>query len=428
MSRHVVLLGALFLLGACGSTGAPEREPSAASEPPPPRTSETDGGDEVTAGPKTGSTVTPGPSASVDPPRTAVVVVQHDPESMNAELRVVGDAVGEARGLHALSHPHAMMRFQVVATADPTGRWVVAEMAQMGGYKLRLSDGDGSRFVPIGERRPSALAMRGDVVVVAAGSEVGYVNLREKDPQFISVRTRKELEGTGKAYDVLARDGDWLLAIDDVVMPIYADSFAFDDQGLLVHEKGFEMPGIINGTYVAAELRRNRNRGAGPRDGWLYTLTPYGIMSGHGQDLAALPVRDGATTHGADLTLNSTRTEDPPVLEEHVPRGTQGKLALTAGSEHTPWTGIARLGEDRLLAAAGSRGLLAFPLDFTPETKATVTPIDGEALDVIASVDRVWVLARKDGKCRVDQLTWADGQLSQESSSSFEGDCLRFLR
>jgi hypothetical protein len=115
-------------------------------------------------------------------------------------------------------------------------------------------------------------------------------------------------------------------------------------------------------------------------------------MDGHGHDLAALPIRGDALDVPADLVLNQSRSESPPVLEEHVSRSTGKAEKLAAGEAYTPWTGLALLG-DRLLAAAGPRGLLVLSASaFSPDTKAEPIDLGGPVHDVVAVDDRAYAL------------------------------------
>ena len=117
-----------------------------------------------------------------------------------------------------------------------------------------------------------------------------------------------------KAYDVFARSGDQVLAIDDVVRPLYADLFQVGT-GKPTRVADFEMPGLINGVYSHAVLVP----GQGGLD--VYAIAPYGIMSGNGHELARLPIRNGKIEGPGDVLNaggNSAYT-----IEEHVSRSTQ---------------------------------------------------------------------------------------------------------
>jgi hypothetical protein len=132
-------------------------------------------------------------------------------------------------------------------------------------------------------------------------------------------------------------------------------------------------------------------------------LGHYGIMDGSGHDLAALPLEGGKTKHDGELVLNSTASTDPPVLEEHIDRGSGKPTKIVAGTEVTTWTGVELVGEGdarRILLPAGARGLLAIPPKFTPETKAEDAKVDGA---------RVFVLTGK----QLVELKWAESKATE---------------
>jgi hypothetical protein len=243
--------------------------------------------------------------------------------------------------------------------------------------------------VALGEVVPAALHHVDEQVFVGQGDAVAYVDLRAAKPTRVELRKRPEMRF--KAYDLFVRSGAWLLAIDDQVFPIYADGFRLDGpQPVHVHD--WELPGAINGHYSLGVLIPS-----GPADGILYVGVDYGIMDGHGHDLAALPIRAGKLEVGSDVILNSGSVESPPVLEEHVDRGTKQPTKLIAGSEYTDWHRLEYLpdgvaGEARLLIAAGARGLLELTPNFGPQTKAELLEVGGEVSDLLVDAGRVWAL------------------------------------
>lgn len=75
-------------------------------------------------------------------------------------------------------------------------------------------------------------------------------------------------------------------------------------------------------------------------------------MDGHGHDLTALPLRDGKLTISSEILINSSAGVDPPVLEEHVDRGTHQPTKLAAGVDYTEWTQIAYAPRDPMPSRA----------------------------------------------------------------------------
>jgi hypothetical protein len=142
-------------------------------------------------------------------------------------------------------------------------------------------------------------------------------------------------------------------------------------------------------------------------------VASYGIMDGHGQDLAALAIRDHALAVGPDVTLNSHAMEDPPVLEEHVSRETGKPEKLAFGRDYTPWTGLARVapaeGPAWILLAAGPRGLLLLPERFGPTTRAEAVDVGGECADVLVDGERVLALVAGPAPALVELLATAKG-------------------
>lgn len=292
--------------------------------------------------------------------------------------KVLGEAA-EVEGV-------AVNRYTYLTPAAHAGgeTWISGEPVEEGGFQLVLRDVSGKRLAShfLGEVAPAALhALGGKVAVVGQGNRVCRVDFSASPPRYETVLERPKMR-PGKAYDLFARAGEWLIAIDDVVMPIYGDTFKVGRDRKLTHEEALTLPGVINGSYRLLSLVTR-----GPRDGTLYAYAPYHIMSGRGHDLAALDFAQGKGTWDPDAVLqNSAR--DPVVLEEH--EGQRGNRI--AGEAVTPWTGLTYVPERKqLLAAAGKRGLLAIPAPFSAQTKAEALGF-APCLDVARVGGRLWVL------------------------------------
>jgi len=237
----------------------------------------------------------------------------------------------------------------------------------------------------------SALLAVGPMVLVGGGTRVGIVDTRAAEPSFRKLAAREAMGW--KAYDLFARDGALVVAIDDVVSPIWAELLSLEDGGK--HVAPYTMPSFINGTYAAAALRVNDVEN---RNGSLFAFGRYGILDGHGHDLTRLEIRSGKLEVKDGVVLNSTPMSDPPVLEEHVSRDTGKPEKLVAGTEVTPWTGMALYpgtGQvEVVLLAAGTRGLLAVPASFGPSTKAEVA-LAGQVSDVLVVGAVAYVLVQQ---------------------------------
>jgi len=321
--------------------------------------------------------------------RTHVLLVSHEASAAKAQVRAValdGMVVGDEVVHPAIEHSQWSDRRVVVAGHGGGKDWATGEADGEGWRVVLRQIGEAETQPVVVPHRPAAIHVAGSTVIVGAGPTVGSISLLSPKLGWSVARERADMQY--KAFDSFARAGDWLVAVDDQVVPMYADSFALEIGGRPIHRAGWDLPGVINGHYVHPVLVRGDT---GDRDGTLFVVAPYGVMDGHGHDLVALPIRGDELAVPADFTVNATESTSPPVLEEHVPRGTRRPLKLTAGTEFTEWTGLAVIG-DHLLAAAGARGLLIVPVTFGPQTKAIALDVGGDCRDVLVADDRIWVL------------------------------------
>lgn len=362
------------------------------------------------ANPPEQPTPTPIPAGFVEPGRTHLLVLAHLPEQASAKVlpialfepsstsssgststAALGPSLGAARTHAAMPRADWPDHFGSVLAHDGGGRYVVVQ-GQVDAWTVEVWPLEGaspSASVSLGKVSPAAAMLVGDDLLLGQAGAVTWIDLAAAPPQAIALRERPDM--FGKAYDVFVRSGAWVIAIDDVVTPIYADGFRLG-AGKPEHVQDFVMPSAINGSYYAGDLVAR-----GPDDATLYMLLHYGIMSGHGHDLSALPIRADKLAVPEGVLLNSSTGNDPPVLEEHVDRGTKQPVKLAAGTEYSEWTRVAHVpavtgGSPRLLISAVERGLLELPLEFGPTTKATPIDVGGEALDVLWFGGRVYVL------------------------------------
>jgi hypothetical protein len=285
----------------------------------------------------------------------------------------------------------------VAAHAGP--RWVHGE-AVSGGFRLVLGDARGGapRSIEV-DGEPTALYIHREALFVGLGRRLGWFDLAAGKPVFGELVAR---EHQFKAYDLFARSGDRLVAVDDVVMPMFADWF--DVSGKAPRRVAdWSLPGVINGHYTHAALHP-----AAGGDFTLYLLAPYGIMDGDGHDLVAVPVRGDKLVFEEGLTLQNGKNGPTPVIEEHVSRDSGKTFGLVAGSEATDWTGLAvDPASGRLLIAAGTRGLIVLPGDFTSTSKGTLVELGAPCRDVAVRGGLLVALVGDDKKSELVILTGA---------------------
>jgi hypothetical protein len=389
-----ILCFAAVVLGACTQASPPEAPEDAETK------------------------ATPDGEAKQDPPttwtevaRTHLVLAKHTNEAKAARFVVVDIAsrkLSPGTDIDAMPLENWPGHFGSVA-AHGGGRRFVTQRPASSGVEAVVVDTESPIVAVALPADAAAMHMVGDAVFVGIDDSVYWIDLAQSPPK-PELLLARSLAG-GKAYDLFVRNGEWLFAIDDVVRPIYADTFRLKATGTPAHDEAFQLPGMINGTYSGGALETT-----GTDAGTLYLLGGYGIMDGNGQDLAALPVVEGKPKHDGELVLNSGVHADPPVLEEHVDRGTGKPVKLVAGTDFTPWGGVELVGGGdtrRVLLSAGTRGLLSVPLDFKPDTKAEVVfaeptidvEVDGTRVFVLNGtqlVELAWTLPKPTEVARVD--------------------------
>ena len=329
-----------------------------------------------------------------------VVVERHDDKAELASYAAIDLAAARpspvALGMvQALPDTSWQGHFKtVVAHAGP--RWVHVE-AKGGGFRLVIGDARGGapRSIDLAGE-PTALHLWRDWLFVGLGPRLGWTDLAgETGFQELVARSHQY-----KAYDLFARAGDRLVAIDDVVMPMVADWFALGGKAPK-RLADWSLPGVINGHYTHAALHP-----AAGGDFTLYMIAPYGIMDGSGHDLVAVPVRGDKLVFEEGLTLQNGKNGPTPVIEEHVSRDSGKTFGLVAGSEMTDWTGLAvDPASGRLLIAAGTRGLIVLPGDFTSASKGTLVELGGPCRDVEVRGGLLVALVGDDTKSELVILT-----------------------
>ncbi|MBL4689229.1 MAG: hypothetical protein JKY37_31845 [Nannocystaceae bacterium] len=321
--------------------------------------------------------------------RSHIVAVAHTDTDASATFAVfaLGSDPLSAKGrvsVPAIENPQWPKHYRAIAAHGGGGTWLRAESGARGAVVVRADEtGAAKTRVLVGEG-PAALHAVGHWGVVGQGGKVGLIDFSESAPSMKTLHERADM--AGKAYDLFVQHGDWLIAIDDEVSPVYADTFTVG-ASKLKHAEAWTMPGLINGTYYAVAFAPT-----GPRSGTLFALAQYGIMDGSGHDLAALAVVDGKLAVKPDVLLNGSVSTDPPVREEHVSRRTGKPEKLAWGTAYSDWTDLAIAPDGRLLLSAVGRGLLVLPADFSPTTAAVQVDVGGDCLDLISDRGRVLVL------------------------------------
>jgi hypothetical protein len=377
MRRISLLFGVLAL--ACSRSESERTEPAATGQQASP---------EPTAEP------TAEPTTWKEPMRGMLLLHQHLPEQANAKVLAVemtdpsGPIIGKDR-----THPASAM-------SDWPGHFA-SELSHAGGMDYAIVQGEPEKWrlelwdiskpepvarVQIGDVLPSAVMLIHNHIFLGQANTIGWIDLDAEATIRVELTRRQEL--FGKAYDLFVRSGPWVIAIDDEVSPIWADGFRLGP-GQPERIQDFALPSAINGSYYAGELVASD-----ADDGVLYLLLHYGIMDGHGHDLTALTIRDGKLTVPSDVLINSSDGSNPPVLEEHVDRGTDKPVKLAAGTDYTEWSQIAYVpgAQPRLLISAGARGLFELPIEFGPQSKADVIDLGGSVVDVMLIRERVYAL------------------------------------
>jgi hypothetical protein len=331
-----------------------------------------------------------------------LVLEKHDPKAELASYAAIDLAAARpspvALGtVQALPDTNWPGHFRTVA-AHAGPRWVHVE-AKGGGFQLLIGDARGGapRSIDLAGE-PTALHLHRDWLFVGLGPRLGWTDLAS-DTGFHELVAR---DHQYKAYDLFARSGDRLVAIDDVVMPMVADWLALGGKEPR-RLADWSLPGVINGHYTQAALHP-----AAGGDFTLYLLAPYGIMDGDGHDLVAVPVHGDKLVFEEGLTLQNGKNGPTPIIEEHVSRDSGKTFGLVAGSEVTDWTGLAVDPDSgRLLIAAGTRGLIVLPGNFTSASKGTMVELGAPCRDVVARGGLLVALVGDDTKSELVILTGA---------------------
>jgi hypothetical protein len=302
--------------------------------------------------------------------------------------------------------------YKLVAAADATG-WISSYPGEAEGtwsftHQLFTEEGPPhQKNVKLEE--VAGLHRIEDLALAGTNTRLGSIDLRTENSSFTEIKNRREFPY--KAYDVFARSGNLIVAVDDEVIPMFAEFLELDAKGTPKLVSSWSLPSIINGSFIDAIFEASSGR----HSGTLYLLANYGIITGPGQLIAALEVKDGKLSFDSQTTLNSSGTgsESPRVREEFSDRtGPELKhLGLVYGTERTTWNGMAPIRKQGKLAgialAAKARGLLILPANFGPKTAAQAIDVGGECMDVQSVGERLFALVLKGEKASLVEIAEA---------------------
>lgn len=260
-------------------------------------------------------------------------------------------------------------------------------------YRLILYEsGEKRREIAVGDIEPVALHRVAEAVFIGTYEQLFWVDLSDSDPkpQLLATHEEKSWRPVQKPYDLFARSGNRLVAIDDEVEPFFADFFALDDEGRPTHLADWTLPGLINGTYRDAELVR----GDEGEEFALVTQNSFGSLDRSGQNLAAMPVRGEELQVEPDWVLDSGAPDELSVIgESRTYEEARGEPRIIAGEEFSAWQGMAVApDDDAVLLAAGKRGLITVPYPLDSDGEAEIVDVDGECLDVVVTPGGVFAL------------------------------------
>jgi hypothetical protein len=378
--RALAVLLSTAVTAACG-TDAPRETPSAP---------------ERSGSPADGAPV-PTPPREVAPWRpptpTHLLVHQVSRDPGRDAITRIDLATNRIATTVGAAHP---VEAPVPSTADGV-TWIAGDVAGTSPAVIRAgADGPLQRIAL--PAAPRALLDCGDVAVVSTGEALGYVRFSQPRAGF-HVLAARALDPYRET--LLQRRGARAVAIES------SDRGGTTVTALRLTDRD---PAIAAAWPLPARFSLEALELAGGDPRWLYFVTREDHKDAHAHALGRLDLEAGRLPPGDwvdDLARN------PAVIVESE-RGTYARHRwrfqaeqVLVGKEMTPWSSLAHLPAQRVVAvAAGERGIILVREDLTPGAKpvAHVQIRGHEARDVVVVADRLFALMSSAARDQVVEI------------------------
>ena len=246
--------------------------------------------------------------------------------------------------------------------------------------------------VSLGAIYPKALLLHGKTLFVGSSrAELGWIHL-DADPPFY-VKFVERSDSIYKAYDMFARAGNHVLAIDDEYEPIVSDLFLVDKRGNPNHLAQIYLP--------IASYKHAIILPPSPENGhFLYLMSEFRHFIQESQQaeyaehrLTRLEIIDSAVIkrngeQGKRSYHNSAyEIKQGAQPSDHGMRRSPHRGQLIAGKKYTRWLGMAVTiadGSPVAWVAAGDRGILRFGERPTEDSRPSQYDMGAPCLDIIA--------------------------------------------
>ena len=273
-------------------------------------------------------------------------------------------------------------------------------------------------------RNIAALSLRGDRSFIGEAGRVRVLTLGAAmdEPEVVASLPDREC----KPYDHFAWCDDDLLAVDDMMAPIYADLLHAPSDGPVTLRSAFRFPDEI-GFYEDVLLARDA---AGAP--LAFTLRRIATELGVGNEIVASPVASLPVRTAESMQRGSFFGRRFARAEEFVPDPIwkdAGEPKLLHGERLTDMHAIAFTHDRRaLLAATSERGLLRITLPLGKRARVTALQTAQSCLDVIAFDGRRFALTgARDAETSV-VLELDDEGTAIVHASTVQGRFERFVR
>ncbi|MCA9266429.1 MAG: hypothetical protein KDA60_21365 [Planctomycetales bacterium] len=190
------------------------------------------------------------------------------------------------------------------------------------------------------------------------GTPVGVTRI---DFESDDIWASRKLRVSHKAFDVLATDGEHILAIDDILMPYFATLLLHEDDEPKVLAE-WTLPDLVNGTYVDAAIRLDANH-----TGTVYLLSHETNLGGSNQLVSVHRVEQGKL--------------GPRTFEAAESLGWENNASLLGGTEFTWWNSLAVTSDGTILVPASGRGLASIRPELSRHSLPSEPVFDVEVRD-----------------------------------------------